>query len=107
MLNKTVMNKIKNIKIVGDLIIHDVEDSVFLTLSKGKGVAKQSIHNIRIVVEDKRADSLGGINVAYRIWESAMVLYNSKSWIKINEKTMKLILQLFNDFHRMILHIGA
>ena len=72
-------------------------------------IAKQAIHEIRMIVEDARADKIGGINVAFTIWEASvlpMLLYNGESW-NPREKTMKILRGVFNEFFRSIFRISS
>ena len=71
---------------------------------------KQSIFEIRAIIEDSRASEIGGMNLAFEIWEAAvipMLFYNSGSWTNISGKTMKVLNNIFNSFYRVIFRIGA
>ena len=66
---------------------------------------KQSIFEIRAIIEDSRASEIGGMNLAFEIWEAAvipMLFYNSGSWTNISGKTMKVLNNIFNSFYRVI-----
>ena len=80
------MKEVKAIKFLGDYVSHSLEDSVHQTVSKRIGIARQSIYEIRAVVEDARSKTLGGINVAFTIWSVAvipMLLWNAETWTNI------------------------
>ena len=104
------MPEVKVLKYLGEFLSFSSEESVHQTVLNRVKVATQSIYEIRAVVEDFRAQHLGGINVAYDIWETAvigMVLYNSETWDIIQNRTMKILNNLFNEFHRIIWRIGV
>ena len=61
-------------------------------------------------MEDTRTEKIGGINIAYEIWEASvvpMLTHNSESWVNMSKKTMKLLHDFFNTFHRIIMRIGS
>ena len=63
-----------------------------------------------MIIEDRRAAVLGGINLAFTFWDQAvlpMVLYNAESWCNITRKTYKILNDLFNTFFRSIFRIGT
>ena len=104
------MKEVNSFKLLGDYISVNLEESVHETVLKRSKVAKHAIHEIRLIIEDSRADTLGGINVAFAIWEQAvlsMLLYNSESWSNISKKTFKILNDLFNTFYRCIFRIGT
>ena len=46
----------------------------------------------RAVIEDRRASTIGGINIAFEIWEASvlsMLAFNSETWINIPKKRLK------------------
>ena len=74
------------------------------------GIVKQAIYEIRTVVEDRRASSIGGINLAFDLWNSAvlpMLLHNGESWVEMLPKTYKVLNDVFLKFLRTIFRIGA
>ena len=57
-----------------------------------------------------RSVRLGGINVAYSIWEQTVLpflLHNCETWTNIMKKTMKILNTLFNLFHRSLMRLGT
>ena len=104
------MIEVKVIKFLGDYISFELQDSVYKTVLKRMGLARQAMYEIRAVVEDTRASHLGGINVALSLWEGAvvpMLLYNADTWGIISNKTWKLLNSVFNDFYRCLFRIGS
>ena len=104
------MKEVKVTKYLGDFLAPTLEASVHQTVLKRIGLANHSIYEIRTIIEDSRASTIGGINVGYSIWEQAVVqslLYNSETWFNIPKKTMKLLNNLFNKFHQTMMRIGT
>ena len=104
------MKEEKVIKYLGDSLMSTLEDSVHKTVSSRIGVARHAIYEIRAIVEDSRASSVGGINLAYTIWDQAILgslLLNSETWEVLPKKTMKLLKDTTNLFHRSILRVGT
>ena len=104
------MTEVKVTKYLGDCLAPSLEDSVHQTVLKRIGLANHSIYEIRTIIEDSRAGTIGGINIGYTIWEQAVIpslLYNSESWLSISKKTIKLLNNLFNKFHQTIMRIGS
>ena len=98
------MKEVKAIKYLGDWILFDLKESVHQTVLKRLGVARQSMYELRTIVEDSRAISIGGINIAFNIFEAAvvsMLLHNAESWFDISKKTYKLLNDFFNSFFRV------
>ena len=103
------MKEVKQAKFLGEYFSCNLEDSIHQTVLKRIGSAKQSIFEIRAVIEDKRSKQLGGINLAFDIWEASvipMLAYNSETWSIIPKKTIKVLNDLFNLFYRKIFKIG-
>ena len=92
------MKEVKVLKFLGDHISYNLEDSVHQNVLKRIGIAKYAIMEIRTVIEDTRADKLGSLNVAFNIFELAivpMVCYNCEAWMCIGRKTIKVLDELF------------
>ena len=97
-LGNQTMKEAKAIKLLGDLISINLEESVHQTVMKRAGVVNHAIFEARTVIEDTRANSLGALDVAFNIWNSgilAMLLYNSETWINISKKTIRVLDNLF------------
>ena len=75
-------------KYLGDYISHSLEESVHQTVMRRLGVAKQAIYEIRTVIEDRRASHIGGINIAFEIWEASvlpMLFFNGGTWTNVQK----------------------
>ena len=102
------MKEVEKLKFLGDIISHSPEESIHDTVLKRQGIVKQSIIEIRTLIEDRRASSIGGINLAFSLWETVVssLLYNSETWLRIPKKTMKVLKDIFNTFYSTIFRIG-
>ena len=104
------MRETKALKYLGDYLTFSLEDSVHTTVTKRIGIVKQTILDIRTVIEDTRAMKLGAINVAFNIWDQAicpMILQNSESWVGISKKTLRVLDDLFLSFSRKIWRVSS
>ena len=93
------------LKYLGDYLLSNLEDSVHVTVLKRVNVVKQTILDIRTVIEDTRAEKLGSMNVAFNIWDQAilgMLTYNAETWVGITKKTLKILDNLFHSFNQKI-----
>ena len=87
-----------------------MEESIHLTVQKRIGVVKHTVNEIRSVIEDARAKKIGAIDLAFNIWELAilpMLLYNAESWLSMSKKTLKLLDNLFHWFCQKIYRVGV
>ena len=108
-INGKKMKEVTVIKFLGDLVSNSAEESVHQTVTKRIGIAKQAVFEIRSVIEDRRAQSIGGINLAFEIFNASvlgMLLHNCETWDSIPKKTMKILNDLYLLFFRTIFRIG-
>ena len=94
MIGEVVMKETSEVKYLGDFLTEDLSESLHKTLLKRIGIAKHSIYELRAVIEDIRSKRIGGINVGFQIFESAilsMLLYNSETWEKIPSKSIRIL----------------
>ena len=104
-LNGEPMKKVTAIKYLGDSLCSNLQESVHQTVVKRIGLAKHAVYEIRTIMEDCRATSIGAINIAFDIWELSvlpMLLNNSDCWMGISKKTLKILSDLFLLFFRTI-----
>ena len=100
----------KTIKYLGDYLSADLEESAHQTVMKRLVIVKQVIYEIRAVIEDSRADRIGSLELAFGIWESAvvpMLLQNSESWLNIPRKTLKMLNDMFHRFCQVIFWVSS
>ena len=104
------MKEVKAIKYLGDWVSVDLKESVHQTVLKRISVAKYPIYELRAIVSDARAEALGGINIAFSIFDAAiisMLLHNAETWCNITKKTLKVLTDFFNSFFRCILRVSS
>ena len=104
------MKEVKVLKYLGDYLSFSLEDSVHQTVTKRAAVARMAIYEIRTVIEDTRADSLGALNLAFMFWEQSvlpMLTFNCESWLGIQRKSVKVLDDLFHTFCRIIFRVSA
>ena len=102
------MKVAKDIKYLGDYLSNDLSESVHITVVKRLGLAKHSAYEIRAVIEDSRANKLGGINIGLKIFESSILsflFHNSETWMDIPKKTVVLLDKFYNNFFRLMFRV--
>ena len=80
------MPKVEIEKYLGDSYRRNLSDSAYETVKRRIGIISHSIFEIRNIVDDARADSIGRLTVGFSIWESACVtalIHNSEVWVNI------------------------
>ena len=94
-------------KYLGDMISTDgLADSVSATVMKRKGQTVSSIIETKAVIEDCRANVIGGIIAGLEIWELAILphlLYNSETWTNISKRTVEILENIQYMFMRYLL----
>ena len=81
-LGKEPMTEAAEEKYLGIWLSSSVSDSVASTMSHRLGIASKAIHEVRAVIEDARADSIGAVEAGLTLWNQGvmpMVLYGS--WV--------------------------
>ena len=82
--------------------------SVEVTVNKRYGVCLNEVLELKSVLDDFRMQSLGGIKVGIEIFNLAILpklIYNSETWIEMNEKAIKRLDNLQNIFMRCVLSV--
>ena len=95
---------------LGDNLSYSFKESVNQTIIQRVGIGKHAIHELRAIIEDRRSQCLGGLNVAFVVWEQFIVLtllHNAEAWGTIPRKSMKLLSGVFNSFYQSIFRIGT
>ena len=96
-------------KYLGDQLSVNQSQSIFSTIKSWLGVASQSIYEIRSVVDDRRADAIGRLTVAFDLWEMAVIpclLHSSETWTNITRKSIKLLNKIQASYLRLVLAVG-
>ena len=73
-------------------------------------IANLSVFEIKSVVDDARAESIGRITVGFTIWETSvvpMLLANSEVFTDIKKKTIKLLEKIQLKYLRLVLGVGT
>merc|ERR1711954_195883 len=92
-LSEQKMTESEEIKYLGEIITNSLEESIHKTVMKHIGIAKQAVYEIRAVIEDKRSRTIGGMNLAFEIFNApvvSMLIHNSETWCSIPKKTHKV-----------------
>ena len=95
-------------KFLGDQIGKSVSDSVTATINKRKGTTLLAINDITTIVNDARANVIGGIKLAIDIWELAIIpflLNNGGTWTGIDSKGMEILDDLQKTFMKRLLKV--
>ena len=99
------MEEVYSLKCLCDFLCPSLEESVHMTVLKRVGLAKRSIYEIRSIIEDKRADCLGGFNIAIDIWSSSvesMLWTNAETWVNMQKKTLAVLNNLYSTLYRCL-----
>ena len=62
--------------------------------------------DIRAVVEDKRAEQVGGFNLCLETTEQ-MLFFNSETWTSVPKKTIKILDDLYTSMYRIFLRAST
>ena len=99
-----VMKMTNSEKYLGDMISSDgLADSVTATVLKRKGSVITNIFETKAVIEDCRANSVGGLLVGIEIWELEILpqlLNNSETWTNVDKKTLEILENIQLTFYR-------
>ena len=79
-------------KYLGCLLSATVRQSITATVDNRINHAKRAIYEIRTIVEDSRADSLGAVQLGLELWRGSVLtslLSGSEVWMDVSPKTMK------------------
>ena len=89
------MKVVKTEKYLGDYISSEgLAHSVFVNVSKRKPQVMSSIFDIRTILEDCRANLVGGLVAGFEMWELSIVpflLNNSETWVETEMKTLDIL----------------
>ena len=106
---KTVMKYVEANKYLGCWLAGSAAETVATTVSHRLGVAKRTIYEIRAVIEDRRADTLGAVEIALRLWEQTvipMLLFGADTWSLVPKKTMDQLDKVSHQFLKSVLGLG-
>ena len=103
------MKEVHEEKYLGSILAASVNESIAATVARRIGIATRNIYEIRAIIEDSRANTVGGITVAFKLWNSwvlPMLLYCCEMWSQIPKRTLKKLEDLTNKFLKVILNVG-
>ena len=86
------MKEVENNKYLSCLLAPTVSQSVTDTVNSRIGLARRAVYEIRTIVEDSRAGTIGSFLVGMNLWEMSvipMLLFSSQVWSEIPDKTMR------------------
>ena len=110
LINGQIMKQSPCSKYLGSYLSVNLSESVSNTVKKRIGLANRLTYEIRSIIDDKRAESIGAITTAFLIWESAvisMLLHNSEVFIGMSSKTLKELDKCQLRFLRVTLAVGT
>ena len=101
------MKEVEHEKYLGDYIsASGTAESSFITTSKRHKKSLNALYEIKAVIEDCRAEVVGGIVTGLEIWELAVIPYlinNCETWACMPQKTLDILDSLQNQFLRSLL----
>ena len=97
-------------KYLGDILHtgHSLESSVLATIKDREGKVKAAMFEALAIVEDFRAQSVGGMQTALDLWKVAILptlLYNSSTWTEMGKEAVERLEELQNFYIWMALHV--
>ena len=104
------MEEVKILKYLGDRLSSSLEESVLQTIKQRTGLVKQSIIELRAIIEDHRAGYLGSMNIAFTVFHQSVLptlFHNVESWIGISNKSLKILLGIYKSFFLTLFRIGS
>ena len=108
-LNGEELSLVVSDKYLGDQISVNCAESAAATVKKRLGLVSHSVFQIKAVVEDARAEVVGGLTVGLAIWEITiipMLLHNSETWTDMRKKTVKQLDKIQLKYLRLLLGVG-
>ena len=90
---------------LGDFISSSLQESVFSTIQRRKGLVTKLINEIRVTIQDCRSETLGGLMVGLDIWRKAVTPYlynNSSTWLEMPKKAFSLLDSITHSFFRSL-----
>jgi hypothetical protein len=110
MCGKVVMNLVDADKWLGQqLSSGGLSQSVAATVAAREGRVRGACLEIADIVEDWRAQVVGGMETALLLWEACCVpslLHGAGTWVEISTETERRLNALQNWFVRLILRVG-
>ena len=95
-------------KYLGDELKSGISDSIVATITKRKGNVMAAINGIVSLVNDPRANAIGGISLGIDVWEMAILpflLNSADTWAGIDKKAMKMLDHIHKVFLQRLLQV--
>ena len=103
------MKQVSVEKYLGFQVADTVAASIAATVTKRLGIATRAIYEAKAVVEDSRAEAVGGLVVMFDIWEhsiSPMLYSGCEVWPEVPKKTLKSLFNITVTYLRVALGLG-
>ena len=103
------MKQVSVEKYLGFYLSTTAGGSVAATVAKRLGIATRAVYEARAVVEDSRAECVGGLVVMFNIIEMAirpMLYWGCETWDLIPKKTIKSLNKFTTTYLRIALGLG-
>ena len=107
--NFETKEKIQDIWLGQILSAAGLADSVLQTVKSREGKIRGACLEIALIINDWRAQSLGGMETALMLWETCCVpsmLHGAGTWVEMNTNTEKRLNTLQCWFVCLVLQIG-
>ena len=103
------MKELKKEKWLGDQFTGSLKQSVMATIKDREGKVRRASYEIVNIVEDYRAQRVGGFLTALQLWESCVIpslLYNCSCWVGMRKEEENTLGDCQDFFLRLALATG-
>ena len=103
------MKELEKEKWLGDQFTGSLKQSVIATIKDREGKVRRAAYEIVNIVEDYRAQRVGGFLTALQLWESCVIpslLYNCSCWVGMGKEEEKTLGDCQDFFLRLALATG-
>ena len=103
------MKEMKVQKWLGEYLSEGLRESVRVTIRKREAKTRRAIFEIMHLVNDYRAQRIGGFRTGLQLWESCVIpslLYNCSTWVRIGKEELRTLEGLQDFFLRMLWATG-
>merc|ERR1711954_393447 len=104
------MKLVDSEKYLGETLSVDLTESVAATVKRRVGIVSHIAFETRHIIDDARTVAIGGLSVAFSIFEMAlipMILYNAEMWgEEISKKNVKTLNKLQLRYIRIVTGMG-
>ena len=104
------MKLVDSEKYLGEILSVNLAESVYATVKKRIGIAAHIAFEAQNIIDDARAEVVGGLTVAFTIFEMAivpMILANAEMWgEEMNKRTLKQLDKFQLRYIRIVTEMG-